>query len=56
MPLFMKLPELAAMFGVHQTSVVRWLRSGKFPAPVLIERRYFFDRDEVMSFIGRSSM
>lgn len=40
------------MVGVSESTIVRWVKAGKFPAPFVIEGRTFFYRPEVDNWLA----
>ena len=44
--------EAARMVGVSESTIVRWVNAGKFPAPFVIEGRTFFYRPEVENWMA----
>ncbi len=45
--------ETARMVGVSESTIVRWVNVGKFPAPFPIEGRTFFYRPEIDSWLAK---
>lgn len=39
--------EVARIVGVSESTIVRWVKAGKFPQPYAIEGRTFFYKPEV---------
>ena len=37
-------------YGVSRRTVVRWVEAGILPTPVMINRRMYFDEDELEEF------
>ena len=46
--------EVSRMVGVSESTIVRWVNAGKFPAPFPIEGRTFFYRPEVDSWLAEN--
>ena len=44
--------EAARMVGVSESTIVRWVNAGKFPAPFPIEGRTFFYRPEIDGWLA----
>jgi len=44
--------EAARMVSVSESTIVRWVNAGKFPAPFPIEGRTFFYRPEVDNWLA----
>lgn len=50
MPLI-NLKEAADLLGVHRNTVTNSIKRGDLPQPLLIGRRWKFDRDELLKTI-----
>jgi excisionase family DNA binding protein len=48
--------EVAAMLGVHRSTVWRWLDGGRIPAPRRVGGRTLWSREEVELFARCDSM
>ena len=44
--------EVARVVGVSESTIVRWVKDKRFPAPFAIEGRTFFFRPEVENWLA----
>ena len=44
--------ETARIVGVSESTIVRWVKAGKFPAPFAIEGRTFFYKPEIDNWLA----
>ena len=44
--------EAARIVSVSESTIVRWVNAGKFPAPFVVEGRTFFYRPEVDNWLA----
>ena len=44
---YLKCKEVAALLGVHQNTVMKWIRSGKLPAQRFGEKLWRIRREDI---------
>jgi len=48
----LRLPAVAAILGVHPTTVTSWVKSGQFPKPIKLSSRcHVWNQEAVESFV-----
>lgn len=48
---FLTKPQLAALFGVSERTVERWVRLRSLPAPTRVGRQRLWHRDRLITFL-----